>query len=82
VVLARRLAIAPFCLLVRLVQFLVVAVAGLAFLAAGLVMVVIALVMLAYVTAEAKCGRAARLQGCAGPSWSAAPATVGAARLR
>jgi hypothetical protein len=86
VALARRLAIGLVCLLVRLVYFLVVAAhvvaAGLAFVTAGLVMAVIGLAILAFMAAEAKCGRAARPQGCAGSSWSAAPATSGATQVR
>jgi hypothetical protein len=39
------------------------------------VMVVIALVVLAFMAAEERCGRAGRRHGCAGASWSASPAT-------
>ena len=85
-VLARRLAIGLLCPLVRLVHFLVVAVhvavAGLALVTAGFVMGVIALAILAFMAAEAKRGRAARPHGCAGSSWSAAPARSGATQMR
>jgi hypothetical protein len=74
VVFARRVAIGLLCLLVRIVQLLVVAVAGLAFIAAGLVMSLIALAILAFMAAEARCGGAARPRGCAGAAWSGASA--------
>ena len=84
--LARRLAIGLLCVLVRLVCFLVVAahvaIAGFAFATAGLVMALIGLGILAFMAAEAKCGRAARPHGCAGSSWSAAPAGSGATQMR
>ena len=84
--LARRLAFGLLCVLVRLVYFLVVAahvaIAGFAFVTAGLVMAVIGLGILAFMAAEAKCGRAARPQRCAGSSWSAAPATPGTTPMR
>jgi hypothetical protein len=82
VVLARRMAIGFLCLLVCVVQLLVVTVAGLAFVAAGLVMSVIALAILAFMAAEARCGGAARPRRCAGASWSVALATPGAAQMR
>jgi hypothetical protein len=82
VVLARRVAIGFLCLLLRVVQLLVVTIAGLALVAAGLVMGVIALAILAFMAAEAKCGGAARPQGCAGASWSGALARPGATQLR
>jgi hypothetical protein len=82
VVLARRVAIGFLCLLVRVVQLLVVTVTGLAFVAAALAMGVIALAILAFMAAEAKCGGAARPRRCAGTSWRGASATFGATQMR
>jgi hypothetical protein len=76
VVLVRRFAIALLGLVVSLVQLVFTVVAGLAFLAAGLVMAVIALAILAFMAAEEKCGRAAYPQTCAGSKWSVASETL------
>jgi hypothetical protein len=69
------LAIALLCLVISLVQFVFIILAGLASLVAGLVMAVIALAMLASMAAEEKCGGGARPQTCAGPKWSPASET-------
>jgi hypothetical protein len=66
------MAMALFCLLVR---FVVIAVAALTFAAAGVVMVVIALVVLAFMAAETASGRATCPRACAGSFWSATAAT-------
>lgn len=76
---ARRLSIDTVCLLMGLIRLFAILVAWLATLAAGLVMAVIALAILAFMAADERCSRGARRQQCAGPSWSAAP---GATQIR
>jgi hypothetical protein len=73
----RRFAIALLCLVARLVQLVIVAIALVLFLPAALVMLGIALVMLAFMAVEVVCGRSSRSRACAGPSWSARSGATG-----
>jgi hypothetical protein len=77
VAITRRFAIALLCLVARLVQLAVVAIAFVVFLPAALVMLVIALVMLASMAVGDVCGQSSRSRACRGASWSARPGSTG-----
>jgi hypothetical protein len=74
---ARRFAIALICLVARLVQLLVVAIAFLVYLPAAVVMLVIALAMLVFMAVDDICGNSPRERSCGGAFWSARPRATG-----
>jgi hypothetical protein len=71
---ARELGIAVLRVLVGLSQLVAIAVAGLIYVPAAILMLVIGLVTLAFMAIEDAIGTPERGHGCAGAAWSAKPA--------
>lgn len=70
---ARRFAIALLCLVARLVQLLVVAIAFLIYLPVALVMLAMAQAVLAFMAVDEMCGNSPRNRTCGETVWNARP---------